>query len=237
MSITDRRCVDARGRCARPMASARAIRAVCHRRARPCADQCELPLYVGIGRNLCEPAAVFCELSFRCATGLVFFRCSAACPTGAYFSKALRPQTAAGLQRRPGTCCSRGAPGGFPPNRPFFRGGDGAPWLVQVIRCFSTMLRRMITYLAAWCFIELAPSASMSMIDSPSNEAFAVAVATPGVRNWLRAAGDCGGLGAMRPARSAALSSWPGAPNPDELSWVYQEPVLVRTKRAQRQPQ
>jgi predicted aminopeptidase len=72
----------------------------------------------------------------------------------------------------------------------------------------STMFRDDDAYLAALIFHELAHQRVYIKDDSAFNEAFAVAVETSGVRNWLRAAGDEKGTCAATrpPARAMPIS-------------------------------
>lgn len=97
----------------------------------------------------------------------------------------------------------------------------------------STMLVQGDTYLAGVVFHELAHQRVYIHGDSEFNEAFAVAVETSGVRQWLRAAGDTAGLrryevDRKRHAEFVALVSQ----TRDELRRIYESSGSLDQKRA-----
>lgn len=97
----------------------------------------------------------------------------------------------------------------------------------------STMFRDDDAYLAALIFHELAHQRVYIKDDSAFNEAFAVAVETSGVRNWLRAAGDEKGLRRYEAARARNADFLNlVAKTREELHAVYGAPGSTAEKRA-----
>ena len=91
------------------------------------------------------------------------------------------------------------------------------------------------TYLAGLVFHELAHQRVYVNDDSPFNEAFAVAVETTGVKNWLGVNGDAIGLrryeaSQKRSAEFRALVSQ----TRDELSLIYATADTAEQKRAKK---
>lgn len=99
----------------------------------------------------------------------------------------------------------------------------------------STMFGGGETSVAALVFHELAHQRVYVQDDSAFNEAFAVAVETSGVRKWLSAAGDAGGLRRYEAAR-ARIADFLGliAQARKELHEVYSGPGTATQKRAEK---
>lgn len=164
--------------------------------------------------------AVFAAPEFSLTPRVWCFPVFGCVPYRGYFSKDIAVKTAAGLRQQ-----------GFDVHVSGVTAYSTLGWSSDPL--LSTMLRQDETYLAGLVFHELAHQRVYVDDDSAFNEAFAVTVETTGVKAWLHAANDAGGLrryqaGLKRSAEFLALV----AQTRGELNQLYGEPGSAAQKRA-----
>tara|TARA_R110002020_G_scaffold110627_18_gene255565 strand:+ start:33 stop:1088 length:1056 start_codon:yes stop_codon:yes gene_type:complete len=182
-------------------------------------DNASYRSYVDIGRDYVT-IAVYAAPEFSLAPVAKCFPVFGCVPYQAYFAVDNARKAAATLQAQ-----------GFDVHVSGVTAYSTLGWTSDPL--LSTMFGDDETSLAALVFHELAHSQVYVQDDSAFNEAFATAVETSGVRQWLRARGDAEGLRRYEAGR-ARSADFLGliAQTRKELHAVYSGPGTAAEKRA-----